>query len=244
MIYYISKTELGRRKKAYISLSISLLIGLLSGSIILNFPIPLVIYAFVVIALSLIGIFSFSFFRILITTQITLTPKSLQRRVGNTFEEYMFSNIQKIEIKSTTNKTTREIYIRMNGQKTIIITALHQFEKFRNDLLNKVGNISIHKILEPMDFDHPLFYPVLGLLIGNISMYLFRFLTYLNLQQIKIWLYFLLTYLFVLGFYFFISKPISKRSGNKTYYQDYVLGGVLIVVGIILWVYIFHLFQE
>lgn len=229
MEYKISQTEITRRKKAYITLSTSLIIGLVLASVLLKFPVSIGGYLLVSTIIFLIGAFSFRFFRNLSQTKITLSDQSLERISNKILEKYLLSECSQVKIKWTTNDTIREIYVWLRDGKSIYISALNHFEEFRKELLGKLNkDVKIEETHEPLDFDHPLFYSLLGLPISAVGVLVYKSVSSLNYQHIKIGLIALFLYLLVFGIYFFIAKPLSKRSGNKTVMSDYVVGGLMI----------------
>ena len=229
MEYKILQVEITRRKKAYITLSCGLIIGLVLASIILNFPVSIGGYLLTITVIFLIGAFSFRFFRNLSQTKINLSNQSLERIVNGVSEEYLLKNINRVKVKWTTNNTIREIYIWLSDGKSVFISALDNFEEFKKDLLGKLDKgVTIEEIHEPLDFDHPLFYSLLGLPISTIGVLIFKSAPYLNYQQIKIGVMAFFVYLFIFGIYFIVAKPLSKRSGNKTIASDYISGTLMI----------------
>lgn len=234
MEYATSGAEIKRRKLAYISLSISLIAGTFISSIIYQFPIPGIAYLALFISLFMLGALSFYFFRKISNLKIALLKNSLQRRSTSFLEEYSLTKIKKVKIKWTKHDSIREIYIWMNDGESVFITALKKFEKFRTDLLAKVDKQAIvYEWHEPINFDSFLFYPILGFLISNLNILVFKNLLRLNYQQIKYGIWFFGGYLLIFGLYFIIATPISKRSGNKAKQQDYIMGILLLISGIL-----------
>lgn len=229
MEYRISQTEISRRKKAFLALCVSILLGTASGSVIYKFPILIGGYLVVICILLLIGLFSSSFLKKISDTKIQLSDQEILREIGPFSEKYPIAKVKRIEIKWTTRKIIREIYIRFQGGRNIAITAIDSFEKFKNSLLELVKTqVIVKEKHEQLDFDHWLFYPILGLFIGNLSVLGLKSLISIDLQQIKIGEMFFLAFLFIFSLYFFITTSISKRSGSQTKFQDYLTGGIMI----------------
>lgn len=127
-------------------------------------------------------------------------------------EKFLIKEIDKLTIKKTTNNTVREIGVFFNDGKSLFINGLSNFEKFKINLLKKVGkNVVIKNIREPMDFDSILFYPILGLILSFGTIYLLNLMTSFSYQIMKIVLYISIIYIFLMAVYFIISKPIAKR---------------------------------
>jgi hypothetical protein len=235
MEYTISHIEITRRKKAYTTLSFSVIIGLFLASPILNFPISIGGYTAVAVALFLLGAFSYRFFYDLLKLKINLSNQLLERVVDGRSEKYLLHGVARVRVKWTTNSTIREVYIWLNGGGSVFITALDHFEEFKKELLDKLGKgVKIEEIHEPIDFDHPLFYSLLGLPISFVGVLICKLIPSLSYQNIQAGIIVFFIYLFILGTYFIVAKPISKRSGNKTVVSDYITGAAMICTGIIL----------
>jgi hypothetical protein len=230
--YLISKTEIIRRKWAYLNLSSSLIIGAILSSIIFHGEIFALYYAIIAIVMFLIGAFSFIFFRNLTKTKIVLTSHSLQRVTGNQIENFPLARVNKVVIKWTTNKTIREVYIWLNNGRSIFISALNHFEQFKDNFLEKINKeVIVQERHEPLDFDHPLFYSILGLCLGGVTNVMFKLLINITFQELRLGSLFLSLYLIALGLYFFIAKPISKRLGKTTASSDIIVGILMILLG-------------
>lgn len=119
MEYLISETEITRRKKAYITFSISLFVGSIIGSLIFKISIPFTGYMLIATILLLIGIFSFRFFCKISQIEIGLSNQLLKRTTGHFTEEYLLTEFKRVEIKLTTNNTIREIYLWLYNGKSI-----------------------------------------------------------------------------------------------------------------------------
>lgn len=241
MEYLISQNEITRRKKAYATLSISLIVGLILASLIFKFPVSVGGYLIVASVIFLIGAFSFRFFHNLSRTKINLSDKFLEKITSGIPEKYSLDKINRVKIKWTTNKTIREIYIWLNDNKNVTITALDDFEEFRKDLLNRLDKSAhVEEVHEPLDFDHPLFYSILGLPISVFGVLIFKYLLFIDYKYVKIGAIVFSIYLFLLGIYFIGTKPISKRSGNKTVASDYIMGILMICLAAIIVFLIFN----
>jgi hypothetical protein len=85
-----------------------------------------------------------------------------------------------------------------------------------------------------IDFDHPLFYSVLGLPISFASILFIKLITNLENFQTKYILFALSLYVFAIGTYFFIKKPMFITFGEKYAVNDYIFGLIIICGGIFL----------
>ncbi len=175
MEYRISKDEISRRKKAFLTLSISLMIGLILASIISDFIISFIFYLSFAIALLASNVLLFSSFKLFLLIKITLSEQFIERSNNKGYESFLVTDITRIRIKRTTKKSIREISIYFRNGKSLAINALEDFEQFLYDLIISVNeNTVIKEIHEPINFDHPLFYSLLGQLISFIGVYLMK----------------------------------------------------------------------
>jgi hypothetical protein len=216
MEYSISKEEVIRRKIAYIRLSISLLVGTVLVSIIPYFNIPIYIYFIITVSLFLIGVYSFSFFKKLLPVKILLTETTIERLNNKVKEDYLLSDIYRIDIKYTTNNTIREIYIEFENGKKIFATALERFDEFRKELLKKSNKgIVVKEIHEHIDFDHPMFYTLLGLFLGVVIVLLIKGMNELSARYLVIGLIVCVIYIIALSVYLILTKQITRRIGKN-----------------------------
>ncbi len=235
MDYRISQTEIARRKRAYLTLSTSILVGLALASIIFHFPVSIGGYVLTITVIVLLGAFSFRSFHTLSQTKITLSNQALKRIVNGVSEEYILGNINRVKVKWTTNITIREVYIWLSNGTSVYISALDRFEAFKKDLFGKLDeDVTTEEIHEPIDFDHPLFYSLLGLPISTIGVLFFKVVPFLSNQYIKIGVIIFFVYLLVFGIYFIFTKPLSKEYGNKTVTSDYIMGFLMICSAIVI----------
>ena len=206
--YKVSEKEIRRRKKAFLSLSISLLLGLVLASILFNFSISYLFFGVFTLVLLLANLWLKNFFNKFLRMKIGLSKEFLVKMN----KKFLTKNIEKIKIKWTINNTIREIGIFFEDGKSLFVNGLSNFEKFRINLIKNVAkNVVVKNSREPMDFDNIFFYPSLGLILSFGTVYLQKLMTSFSYQTMKIVLYGLIIYIFLICIYFVISKPISKR---------------------------------
>ncbi len=197
---------------AFFSLSIFLISGFISASILFSLTISIFVYLGLIMILFLSNLLILKFFKHFLKMKISLSKEFLIRTNGKTSDKFIIKNINKVRIKRTTKNTIREIGIYFKNGKSIFINGLANFYNFKINIIKKINKKAIIKdIREPMDFDSIFFYPILGILISFGTVYLFKWLTSLDYQSIKIFLGAVLFYVFLVGLYLIISKPISKR---------------------------------
>jgi hypothetical protein len=206
--YKVLKKEVIRREKAFSSLSISLFLGSILASLLFNFPISYLVLMVFVLFLFLINFWLKKFFDKFLKMKTCLSKEFLIRGKG----KFLIKKINKLTIKRTTNKAIREIGIFFNDGKSLFINGLSNFEKFKINLLKKVAkNVVIKNNWEPMDFDSIFFYPILGLILSFGTIYLLKLMTNFSYQTMQVILYVSIIYVFLMGIYFIISKPVAKR---------------------------------
>jgi hypothetical protein len=212
LIYKISKKEIIRRQKAFLSLSIFLIIGSLIGIKIFNFSLPVWFCLISLIILILSNIWIRLFFKKFLKMKIYLSKKFLERKTNKKSDKFCIAEIEKIRIKKNTKNKVREIYIYLKNNQSIFINGLNNFEKFTDKLLSLVSKKTVIKYQsEPLDFDSQLFYPILGLIISFGTIYFLKLMMNLEFETAKIILYCLLVYIILVCIYLVLSKPISKR---------------------------------
>jgi hypothetical protein len=206
--YKVSETEIKRRESAFLALLVSLYLGSILASILFNFPIPLIFYWVFLVILLLANLWINKFFNKFLKMKISLSKEFLIKMN----KKFLIKNINKIKIKRTTNNTIREIGVFFDDGKSLFINGMNNFEKFRKNLLKKVDkNVTVKNICEPMDFDSIFFYPFLGLILSFGTVYLLKLMTNFSYQTMQIIMYISILYVFLMGIYLIISKPISKR---------------------------------
>ncbi len=234
MEFNISKNEITRRKKAFATLLSSMIVGLFFGSILLSYPISIYGYLIVIAAFFPLIIITFIFFNSISRLKIYISDEGIKKVNDKLSESFLFSDIKNIKVKRRTNGIIREIYIFFKNQKGLVITAFEEdFEKIKNLIISKVNNsTSIKEIKEPIDFDHPLFYSLLGLPISFTGILFIKVVTTLDYFKLKYILFALSTYVFAIGLYFIIKKPMSVRIGRKQAIADYIFGLIIAFGGV------------
>ncbi len=236
--YIISQREILRRKKAFTSLLTSLLVSGILFSIdlmIYNVQTSLMVIVFFVIVFYTSRIFTFRYFTRLLQTKITLSKTFIEKEFIKSKTRCNYDDIEYIRIKKTSKGNIREIRIISKNNTDIVINGLHEFEKFACELTGKAGNKSIRQIKEPIDFDHPFFYPILGMAVSFIFVFGMKYSAELKYQSIRLILYFILMLNCIISLYFIVAKPLSKSLDNDKINLDYVFSLSVIIINIIMY---------
>ncbi|HPJ17388.1 MAG TPA: hypothetical protein PK639_04150 [Candidatus Woesebacteria bacterium] len=206
--FKVSEEKIVRREEAFLALSISSFLGSILAAILFGFSIS---YLFLVVFggfLFLVNIWLKVFFNRYLKMKTCLSKEYLIRGKG----KFLIKEINKLTIKRTTNNTVREIGIFFDNGKSLFINGLSNFESFEKQLIKNIDkNVVIKNIREPLDFDSIFFYPILGLILSLGTGYLFKLMANFSYQTMQIVLYVSIIYIFLLGIYLVISKPIAKR---------------------------------
>jgi len=208
MKYIVSKKEVSRREKAFLSLSISFLIGLVLASILFKLSIPYLFFGLIFLFLFLMNLSIRKFFNKFLKMETYLSKEFLIR--GK--RKFLIKKINKLTIKKTTNNTIREIGIFFDDGKSLFVNGLDNSKNFEINLLKNVDKkVIIKNIREPIDFDNIFFYPFLGLILSFGSVYLLKLMTDLSYRSLQIILGVSMIYVLLLAMYLITSKPIKKR---------------------------------
>lgn len=207
----------------------------LSFSLLLNYQISFVVVCLFLVALLLIGVLTFIYLSAFAKNILYIDHNKIEFVNLKNSSAMSLNEIYKIKIKRRTNGIIREMYIWSKNGKSIFISAFeNDFERIEKIIRDSVGkDLSITEVVEPIDFDHFLFYPIFGLCAGVLSILYFDILINLNTQLIDIVFYLISIYVFILGVFFILKKPIFSRSAKKNATADFITGMILIIFSII-----------
>lgn len=241
MEYSIAGKEINRRIYAFARLSVSLLFGTILNFIL--FPIPdftvvLAVVILLTIFLLLLLFITLRSFSSLRAVSVKLLATAIERIDHIHKDKIAYDDITAISTVWGTRKQIREIKICTKQGEFYILNGLNNLEQLYA-VLRKKTNLQV-KILEnhePIDYDHPLFYVVLGLVLGTFISLFVKQLFYASSDQVHVILFISGVYNLLLAFYFLAKYPISKRYGQRTKVLDYVLSAFLGISGVLMiWV--------
>lgn len=232
--YKSSISEMNRRKKAFLTLSISLFISVSISFYIFFLSYLQLVLPFIVI-LTLFLTFAVLHFNRLLdrskSIKINISGNKIEKKWFDRNDIHDIKSISSVKIKRTTANLIREIKLVVSGKRPFYINGLDRFEEFNNRLLSSLDkDVKIYKIKEPIDYDHPLFYVLFGTIVGLSSI---LFLKILFIYSNYIWLFQILVACFaiVVGIYWLFSKPITGRYGLRKKIVDNVMGSLFIIIG-------------
>lgn len=236
--YQTSKSEMLRRKKAFVSLEVSIYLSIIvfSFSIIVSYPV-LSIPSLAILAVLMICfwlqtnsiLYKQSYIKVCISNH------AIEKKFINSYEKYSLSKIDCVKIKRTSKGSIREIKFNIVGSNPFYINGLEDFEDFNNNLLLRVPNAEVKNFMEPFDLDHLLFYPILGTIIGIITSLIIRLLILLNDATLKYFRYSLACFVIFVGIFFILKKPIRGRYGEKSKISDFMICFFFIGAGLLIY---------
>lgn len=224
---------MNRRKNAFRTLSISLFLSVFLASLIqFNLSFQLVIVPFAVLALILLisnllfdRLFEKSKLTTIILTNIELKRKSMKRH-----DKWKLSDICAVQIKWTSRDLIREICLKTLHSGCVYINGLEEFESFAKDLTKALPmNVSPSRIKEIIDYDHPLFYAVLGSILGSISVLSMKAMQSLQFIGIAYLKFGVACFSLFVALFWFLSSPIAGRYGQKTTCIDIIISTLILL---------------
>ena len=115
------------------------------------------------------------------------------------------------------------------------MNAVADFERFEEDLRGRLReDVTITEAREPIDYDHPLFYVVFGLITGVAFTLAVRAMATLSQSGMKWATLAIACYSAILGAYVLLVRPLSQRYGPKSRFGDLLLGLFALLAGILL----------
>jgi len=233
--FVISSAEIERRKAAFDRLAVSTTLAatvFAADSIVAYFP-PSILG---VLALALVFLVSraalaSSFDRFTRTTW-TISDTSLTRADERSRDEYPLERVRRVRTMRTAAGGIREIRLGLDGGRSVYVNGIEDFETFREALLSGSpqagGGGELH---EAVDFDHPLFYIVLGIVFGLSLALVVRVARFASGLDARYVYAALAVYLLAMGAYWLRAKPVSGRYGERSAVSDYVIGFCVICLG-------------
>lgn len=142
---------------------------------------PIVWIPFVTIFI-LLGVISFSYLHKLAQMKIDISDQEIICVRGSTINRYLLVDIQSIRIKRRSTGEIRDISLLLQNRKHLSINGFEAvFEPLKNAIVSKINpTISTTEVIEPIDYDHPLFYPVFGTVMSLFYVIMIKLVVILN----------------------------------------------------------------
>lgn len=168
MEFTISKAEMSRRKRAYLTMVSFMVAGLFLFFMLFSLPMLPIIWIPFITVFFLLGVISFSSLQKLARMKINISDQEIICVRGSTINRYLLKDVQSIRIKRRSTGAIRTVSLLLQNHKHLSINGFEDvFDQLKNMIINKVNpTISITEVREPIDFDHPLFYPIFGTIMS------------------------------------------------------------------------------
>jgi hypothetical protein len=233
-----STAELQRRLRAYTTLIVSLLCGIVLSSIDYLIAAPAIWMACLgglALLLVLSRVALIRSLRNYAMLELRLDDTQLERAHGETVEKYLLADVVGLRIVRTSRMSLREITAKMRNGRRLSMNAVADFERFEQDLRSKLPvNVTITEAREPIDYDHPFFYVVFGLVTGVAFTLAVRAMATLSQSGMKWTTLAIACYSAILGAYVLLARPLSQRYGPRSRFGDLLLGLFALLAGILL----------
>jgi len=232
-----SYEELKRRKKAFISMLLSILI--FSQIFIIGFTIKYPIITlyltlgYLLFAVSAVWALSITFNNQL-KTAVKISENKIIINYHNKEEVIKKEDIIKVRVKRNFRENIREIKI-THKERDIYINALGDFEDFYIQLMKFLDKDTETVFFrEKINFDHPLYYPIFGLLCAGAFSGLMSLLILIKDSFFTIYQVVVAVFVMLLSIYWVNKKPLTGRYGKKAEQADIITGILLILSGLLI----------
>jgi hypothetical protein len=237
-IYTTSTAELARRLRAYTTLIVSLLAGIAFSSIDYLVAAPgtwLSGLAGLALALMYSRFVAKRTFRKYAHLELRLDDTHVARARGGTSETFAYADVVGLRVLRTSRGSLREITVRLTGGRRLSMNGVEDFERLEQDLRSRLpANVVVTQAREPIDYDHPLFYVVFGLITGVAFTLAVRAMATLSESGMKWATLAIACYSAILGIYVLLSRPLSQRYGPRSRLGDFLLGFAALGAAILL----------
>lgn len=222
MDFQISQTEIQRRRFAFLSLLGSTFVGLILFSNFLQLDISRLFLLLIFSLFTIFYLLTSNYFAYLSKTKISIQKGFIERHNEKNTERFSISEIKEVGVKRRIDGHIREISLTFNDGKRIYVNTLEgNFEAFLK-VIN--SNVRVTESKEPINYDSLLFYPALGLVISSVSTFMYDKIIRTDYSKVKLLFPAVSAYLFALGMYFLVMKPIASRSGKGIITADVIFG--------------------
>ncbi len=230
MEFITSRTEIYRRTRAFLTLFASIAIGVFLASRLMGFPVSSNGYLVLGLIFLLLSAITFPFLYTVTRLKFLISDHEIRRINRLKSVDYPLPDISNIKIKRRRNGVIREIYIRFKNRPNLVITACeNEFESIHAELVRRIDrNVTVEEIREPLDYDHLLFYPVLGLIISFAGIGVFKLIGNISYSSGRVIMFAVAGYLLTMAVYFILKKPLYSRTGGKHKTSDMIMGGAMV----------------
>lgn len=232
----LSAVEMDRRREAYTRLVSFTALGSLASSLDLLVRHPLIASGALVSLIALLVRSRASVMRSLVRytgTVWSLSESQLVRTDDASREEHAIADIARIRVKRMVGGGIRAIAIAAPARGIMYVNALAEPQRFLDELLVRCSHgPTFAETREPLDYDNPWFYRLLGLAIGLAITSVLRLAMRASASDAT-WIYLAVAaYMIAFGAYWLYGMPLSQSYGERRRVVDVVVGLATLVVGI------------
>ncbi len=233
--FHISSTEIRRRFFAYVSL-VLFWVGaqfLFTWLFVRqNGMLGLIFLLVLAVALLLLGAITFYFFYTsYIKSVVRLHAGELSRIMPNKHYKLKLADVKSVTTVMTTQKIIRQVSLRTTTGQTHNFDGLEDLKKFRQEIIKMRPKVKLVIRTEKFDYDHTLFYPILGTAMGLFCTLLVYIMT--SFSELGQMLFIAsMIYTVAVGIFMATAKPLAKQYGPKAGKFDYIVATILVIIPI------------
>jgi hypothetical protein len=227
--FAVSEKEINRRIGAFFSLAISWPAILACTSLFLpaEYRIEALTLAIAILAMMLImGVLTALFLRKShLHTTFKLTNNSFERIVNSRVKDRVdLGSVTHIHTKYVATGAIRQITLTDTNKHKYNIDGVEEFEPLRAQLTRLCSVVPVSNWREPINYDHVLFYPSLGLILSAFSVLLVMIMSSTAGSVIGQFLTICVTlFCFGVAVYIIITKPFVRQYGLSARKADWIL---------------------
>lgn len=237
MTFSISRHELNRRIKAFTALSLTWLLVQLFITVTLP-PEPQLISGVYTASMALVLLViwlavAYFFCNRYGRTRVVVSADKIERVTPKTTYTYPLTDVTAVHTVMTTRGLIRQISFVTSQGNRFNFDGLTRFEQFRQQIQRNCPDATYRITTEPLDYDHVLFYPVLGVLLGLFAIGLVL-ATYSSKWLVGFLGPAILLFSVAVGAFFAAIKPVARQYGKNAVVIDYLIAAALFVVALAL----------
>lgn len=235
-VYRTSLAELDRRREAYARLVLCITLGatVASADLLLDHPLHVGLALVTLLGVLLLSWIYFSrLFDRYAQVVWRINGQELVRGVDGSFDNYSLAQATGMRVKWTSDSRVRAIGLHFSRSKSLYVNALASPHEFL-DRLRGLGVPESAGSREPVDYDNPWFYRLLGLAIGAALSTVGRLATDLDEGSARVAYIVIAVYMVAFGVYWLRSTPLAQSYGQSKHSLDVVVGCAMLLAGVAL----------
>jgi len=238
--FVTSAGEMERRLRAYTTLIGSLLAGVALSSIDFLVSAPMAWTASVAGLAVVLALTRFALIRSLrnyLDLRLQLGATEIERIRGGSAERFPLADVVRLVVTRTKKGGLREITARLRDGRHLSVNGIEDFERLGAELRMRTPAAAVSERSEPVDYDHPLFYVIFGVITGAAFTFAIRGMSSLSTGGLKRVTLAIAVYSLLLGGYVFAARPLTQRYGPPSRLGDILLGSFCVLAAILLAAY-------